>query len=223
MSMTSKSRLVLMLAAATAATLVAGVETSSAADNARASDTPLSSIRFESVAVETSASDSNFTVIDSRFEETAAAGAFFGIIGAGVSSGIAAGEDDKKADRFREGAAAIDISGLLTSAASEALAARADPPLAEMKDGASHVLVIEIRNWGLIRVERDDPRLRAFLNLSWRILDGKGKTVFEKKRENSVSSAMRLLDEYSDESLKSEIESLATKAGRQVAYQIIYR
>jgi opacity protein-like surface antigen len=210
-------------AALVAATAAAAYDKPPQTVNAGASDQPLSSISFESITVEASASDSNFTLIDSRFEETAAAGAFFGIIGAGVSSGIAAGEDDKKADRFREGAAAIDLSGLLTSAASEALAARANPPLAEMKDGSSHVLVIEIRNWGLIRVERDDPRLRAFLNLSWRILDGKGKTVFEKKRENSVSSAMRLLDEYSDESLKSEIESLATKAGRQVAYQIIYR
>lgn len=185
--------------------------------------TDIGAISFESVYVETSASDSNFTVIDSRFDETAAAGVFFGLLGASINSGINAGEDDKKADIFRAGAEEIDLAGILTASASQTLAARAEPPSAPTKADASHILLIEIRNWGLIRAAKDDPRLRTFLNLTWKVLDKKGAILFEKKRENAIASTSRRLDEFDDATLKEEVESLAQKAGAQIAYQIIYR
>lgn len=183
----------------------------------------LKTIPFESVFVETSADDSNFTLIDSRFDETATAAVLFGVVGASINSSVNAGEDDKKADVFRASANAIDLAGLLTASASDTLAARAAPPGAPTKADASHVLLIEIRNWGLTRAAKDDPRLRTFLNLTWKVLDGKGAVLFEKKRENAVAPTLRRLEEFDDATLKTEIETLAQKAGAQIAYQIIYR
>lgn len=183
----------------------------------------LADLSIEDIFVETSAADSSFIVVDSRFDETATAGAIFGLGGALINSGINASEDDKKADRFRKGAAAIDLSAILMRSTTDRLTARANPPVAASKEEGSHVLLLEIRNWGLTRTERGDPRLRTFLNLSWRILDAKGDTVFEKKRENVVSPTMRRLDEFTDEIIKSEMESLAAKSGQQIAFQIIYR
>jgi len=183
----------------------------------------LSAIKIESVFVETSASDSNFTVIDSRFDETATAGVLFGVLGSSINSGINAGEDDAKADVFRAGAEAIDLSGILTASAVGTLAARAQPPVAPSKADASHILLIEIRNWGLTRAARDDPRLRTFLNLTWKVLDQNGDVLFEKKRENAVAPTLRRLEEFDDATLKTEIETLAQKAGAQITYQIIYR
>lgn len=183
----------------------------------------LASISFTSIAVETSAADSNYTVVDSRFEETGTAGALFGMLGATINSGINAGEDNKKADRFREAAANIDLAGIINKSANDLLAARGNPPLAPSKAEASHTLLIEIHNWGLIRSTTDDPRLRVFLNLSWKVLDAKGKVAFEKKRENAVGPTLRPLDEYTNEILTAEMETLAAKAGPLIAYQIIYR
>jgi hypothetical protein len=209
-----------LLAAAVSSAAFGATEPQNAAKGEKAA---LSTIEFASIAVETSSEDSNFTVIDSRFDETATAGAFLGVLGASVNSGINAGEDNKKADRFREAAAKIDLAGLISKSASDRLAVRANPPLAASKADASHVLVIELRNWGLIRADRDDPRLRTFLNLSWKIVDQKGATVFEKKRENAVSPTLRALEEVNDQVLTTEMETLASKAGQQIAYQIIYR
>lgn len=183
----------------------------------------LKAIPFESVFVETSADDSNFTLIDSRFDETGTAAVLFGVVGASINSSVNAGEDDKKADVFRAGANAIDLAGLLTASARDTLAARAAPPSAPTKADASHVLLVEIRNWGLTRAAKDDPRLRTFLNLTWKVLDGKGAVLFEKKRENAVAPTLRRLEEFDDATLKTEIETLAQKAGAQIAYQIIYR
>lgn len=191
----------------------------------------LASISFTSIAVETSAADSNYTVVDSRFDETSGGAAVLGALGGvlgtvvttSLNSGINAGEDNKKADRFREAAAKIDLAGFINKSANELLAARGNPPIAPSKAEASHTLLIEIHNWGLIRSTTDDPRLRVFLNLSWKVLDAKGKVVFEKKRENAVGPTLRPLDEYTNEILTAEMETLAAKAGPLIAYQIIYR
>jgi hypothetical protein len=212
-------------AAFAAACLAAAIVFSGAAD-AREKPQPaqaLADIGISSIAVDVAADDSNFTVIDSRFDETATAGALLGVLGASINSGINAGEDDKKADPFRAGAAGIDLAAILRGSAGETLAARANPPVAESRADASHSLIIEIHNWGLIRASRDDPRLRAFLNLSWKITDAKGRTVFEKKRENAVAPELRPLSDHSDETLKADIEALAAKTGALIAYQIIYR
>lgn len=183
----------------------------------------LSSISFTSIVVETSAADSNYTVVDSRFDETGTAGALFGMLGASINSGINASEDNEKADRFREAAAKIDITGIISKSASDLLSARANPPLAPSKEEASHTLLIEIRNWGLIRADKEDPRLRVFLNASWKVLDAKGDVVFEKKRENAVGPTLRPLDEFTNEIFTAEMEALAAKTGPLIAYQIVYR
>lgn len=216
-------RSLILNAAFPAACLAAALLPADAAETRRkpAPAASLADLEIETIAVSASAADSNFTVIDSRFDETATAGALLGVLGASINSGINAGEDDKKADPLRAGAAGIDIAGILTKSAGETLAARQSPPVAET--GASHTLVIEIHNWGLIRASRDDPRLRAFLNLSWKIEDAKGKALFEKKRENAVAPELRPLADHSDESLKADVEALAAKAGALIAYQIIYR
>lgn len=213
----------LSVAAAIAHPVGAYAHAAAATSSASIDNQTLSGITFENIAVETSSHDSNYTVVDARFNETATAGALFGIVGAGISSGVAAGQDDQKADRLRETARAIDLAGILTNSASAVLAQQSNPAVADSKDAASHLLRIEIRNWGLIRAERDDPRLRTFLNLTWRILDRNGETVFEQKRQNAVTSTLRPLDQFTDEIFTSEMESLAAKAGQQIAYQIIYR
>lgn len=211
------------------ATMAASISISSAApDTANAKKreaAPLSSIAFTSIVVESSAADSNYTVIDERFDETSAGGLLFGggMLGAALNSGLNAGQDNTKADRFREAAAKIDIAGIITKSANDLLTSRANPPVAPSKEEASHTLLIKIHNWGLIRADQEDPRLRAFLNLSWEVLDAKGDAVFEKKRENAVGPTLRPLDEYTNEILTAEMEMLAAKAGPLVAYQIIYR
>jgi hypothetical protein len=213
-----------LIALAAAAVSISAAVAAPASENAKKGEqVALSSISFTSIAFETSAADSNYTVIDSRFDETAAAGALFGLLGASLNSGINAGEDNEKADRFREAAAKIDLVGIITKSVNDMLTARADPPVAASREEASHVLHIEIRNWGLIRSAKDDPRLRGFINLSWKILDADGKTVFEKKRENAVSPTLRPLDEYTNELLTADIETLAAKTGPLIAYQIVYR
>jgi len=209
-----------------AAACLAAAALSFGAADAREKPQPaqtLAAIGISAIAIEVAADDSNFTVIDSRFDETATAGALLGVLGASINSGINAGEDDRKADPFRAGAAGIDLAAILRASAGDTLAARANPPVAEGKADASHSLIIEIHNWGLIRASREDPRLRAFLNLSWKIADAKGKTVFEKKRENAVAPELRPLADHSDETLKADVEALAAKAGALIAYQIIYR
>lgn len=200
---------------------VAGADTPKS--GARGKAATLSSVALSKLTVETSSSDSNYTVVDSRFDETGTAGALFGIVGASVNSGINAAEDGKKADRFREAAAKIDLAGFLTRSAAERLGAQDNPALATAKAEASHALVIEIHNWGLIRAARDDPRMRSFLNVSWKILDAKDSVVFEKSRENAVSPTLRALGDFTDEILTTEMETLASKTGQQIAYQIIYR
>ncbi len=222
-SVKSIVRLVLSAHAAVLAVTEVALAAPDSTNRKKSAQVALSSIVFTSIAVETSATDSNYTVVDSRFDETATAGALFGVLGASISSGINAGEDNKKADRFREAAAKIDLAGIINKSANDLLAARGNPPLAPPQEDASHTLLIEIRNWGLIRSTQDDPRLRAFLNLSWKVLDAEGNIVFEKKRENAVGPTLRLLDEYSNEILTAEMETLAAKAGPLVAYQIIYR
>ncbi len=193
------------------------------AAKSKSSEGDLAAIAVSAIYVEIATGDSNFTVIDSRFDETATAGVLLGIVGAGINSGINAGEDNKKADVYRAEAATIELASILERSAEDTFALRSEPPLAAEKSAASHVLVIEIRNWGLSRADKDDPRLRAFLNLTWRIEDPKGKTLFEKKRENNVASTMRRLEETDIETFKSEMTAIAEKAGKQIAYQVIYR
>ena len=183
----------------------------------------LRDIEIDSLFIDVSEDDSNFTVIDARMDETGTAGALFGIVGAGINSANNAGQDDKLADTLRDAAAEIDLSALLSGAISSTLADRQALPLPETQGEASHTLLVEIRNWGLMRQNREDKRMRVFLNLTLSVLDDKQKTVWEKKRENAVGGDAAMFEEFTGERLKSELTALAEKSGKYIAYQIIYR
>lgn len=183
----------------------------------------LRDIEIESLFIDVSEDDSNFTVIDARMDETATAGVLFGIVGAGINSASNAGQDDKLADTLRDAAAEIDLQTLLSDAITSTLAERQALPLSEAQSEASHTLLVEIRNWGLMRQNREDQRMRVFLNLTLSVLDDKQKTVWEKKRENAVGGDAALFEEFTAERLQGELTALAEKSGKYIAYQIIYR
>ena len=201
---------------------VLGMIISPAPSRAQA-DVSLRDIEIVSLFVEGSEDDSNFTVIDSRMDETGTAGVFFGVVGAGLNSAANASEDDKKADTLRAAADELDLQALLADAVAGTIAAKETPPLSGDRGAASHVLLVEIRNWGLMRKSRDDERMRVFLNLTLSLLDPKGKTVWEKKRENAVGADAANFEDYDGALLAAEMTALAEKTGKYVAYQIIYR
>jgi len=183
----------------------------------------LSDIAFNSLFIEVSVEDSNFTVVDARMDENYTAGAFFGVVGAGLSSAGAAGQDDKKADIFREGAAQIDLSSMLRESIIETLSSSDNLNLMDDKASASHTLLVEIRNWGLLRKSQENREMRTFLNLTLEIINNRGQVVWEKKRENAVSEKSALFETYTDEIIEAEMAALAKKTGQFIAYQIIYR
>jgi hypothetical protein len=186
-------------------------------------DSSLRDVDIASLYIDVSDEDSNFTVIDARMDETMTAGVFFGIVGAGINSASNASQDDKLADTLREAAAEIDLKTALTGAIAETLSGKDALPLAADRSEASHTLLVEIRNWGLMRKSREDERMHVFLNLSLSVLDAKGKPVWEKKRENAVGAEAAAFEDFTGERLQSEMAALAEKSGKFVAFQIIYR
>ncbi len=186
-------------------------------------ETQLAEIEFETLFIEISEEDSNFTVVDARMDETATAAVFFGVLGAGLTSAGNAAHDDKKADTLREAAAKIDLSSLLLDAMNQTFASSEDIAMASGQDMASHTLVVEIRNWGLLRKNKESQEMRSFLNLTLKIRDNKNEIIWEKKRENAVGDKSSLFEDYTEEKLTSEMEAVAEKTGRYIAYQFIYR
>lgn len=183
----------------------------------------LGEIELGVLQIEVADSDSNFTVIDARYDETATAAVLFGLVGAAANSAANASADDNKADTLRAGAMEIELSKLIAEELARTLGMRPEFSLTTDAGAAANVLSVEVHNWGLIRVSRDDQRMRAFLNLSFKILDPKRRVLFEKKRENSVGQDMAPFPEWTDSRLKTESERLAKKAGQYIANQIIYR
>ncbi|MFZ5618173.1 MAG: hypothetical protein ACOZAA_12735, partial [Pseudomonadota bacterium] len=184
---------------------------------------PLSDIELSTVFIDVDDHDSNFTVVDARYDETATAAALFGLAGAALNSAANASQDDAKADTLRSAAKAIDIKGILERNLTETLGRRGELDIKTEKSAATHAIVVGIHNWGLSRMDRDDKRMRTFLNLSIRILDAKGHVVWEKTRENSVGQNPRLFEEFNSERLTSDMETLAAKAGQYIGNQINYR
>jgi len=195
-----------------------GVEPALARENV-----PLRDIPLENLFVEVSEADSNFTIVDARMDETATAAVLFGLVGAAISSVAVASEDDEKADRLRETAESIDVAGVLLAGINATLGANERIDMAADKSEASHILVVELRNWGLLRRSQEDNDMRAFLNLTLKIFDENETLLWEKKRENAVGSFSAPLEEFTDEKFSEEIEALVRKTGQYVGYQIIYR
>jgi hypothetical protein len=183
----------------------------------------LSDIELSTVFIEVDDNDSNFTVVDARYDETATAAALFGIAGAALNSAANASQDDKKADTLRSAAGSIDIKGILERNLIETLTRRGELDLKSEESTAAHTIVVGIHNWGLIRMGRDDKRMRTFLNLSMRVLDAKGQVVWEKKRENSVGQNPAMFEEFNGVRLTSDMEALAAKSGIYIGNQINYR
>lgn len=179
---------------------------------------------ISALATEVKEDDSEFEVIFSRMDETATAAVFFGMIGAVANSAINNSEDDERAAPLRETAAAIDLDGIISEALTARLASRDAVQLASAENAASHTLVVEIGEWGLVRrAQLPDTSMRAFLKLNLSLVDARGRRVWGPQREHSVGQMSGELADFTPELLRTEMEELARRAGNQVANRIIYR
>jgi hypothetical protein len=184
----------------------------------------LADIPIESLAIQVVQTPSVFTVIDSRMDETGTAAVFFGLIGAAINSADNNSEDRAKAAPLLETAEAIDLDGLIDQALRTRLAAAPAGHLNQAPAPASHTLVVTITEWGLIRkAQKPDTSMRAFLKLSLSINDASGKPVWGPQRDHSVGQMTADLPAFTPDVFKTEIETLATRAGVQVANKMIYR
>jgi hypothetical protein len=188
----------------------------------RAAD--LRQVEIQSLSVRIDASGDEFKVIDARMDETATAAVFFGLVGATINSAANASEDDAKADPLRPTADALPLEQLIGDALRARLASRNTIALAPSPQDASHTLVVEIGDWGLIRrAQRPDTYLRPFLKLNLSLLDARGRTVWGPQREHSISQTAAELSAFTPETFRLEMEALAARAGHQVANRLIYR
>lgn len=190
---------------------------------AQPSAATLADIDLATVVIKIDDGDANFTVIDARYDETATAAVLFGLAGAAINSAANASQDEKKADTLRAAADEISIKEILAENLTSTLAKKGELDLRSDKAEAAHTIEVGIHNWGLIRMSRDDKRMRVFLNLSMRVLDAKDRVVWEKKRENSVGQNPGSFEEFTPERLTTDMETLAAKAGQYIGNQINYR
>lgn len=191
------------------------VAPSTAQDRSRLTNFPITSLFYG-----TDISGARFEVVDSRFEETATAVVFFGLIGGLVNSGINGSEDSEKAKPYAEAVARLEPGRILGEKFASTLAAKAFP-MAPAEKGASHSLRIEIKEWGLTRTSMRDERLTTFIRLHVVMKQG-NKVVWDTYMKDSWDRAA-LLPEMTSEMLVEDIENLAAKLGERIAYEIIYR
>lgn len=187
----------------------------SAQDRSKLGNFPIASL-FHGVDL----SGASFQVVDSRFEETATATVFFGIIGGLVNSGINGDADYKKGLPYADAVAKLEPGRILNEKLGATLAARAHP-LAPAAKGASHALTVEIKEWGLTRTAMRDERLTTFIRVHLVMKQG-NKVVWDTYMKDSGERAA-VLPEMTSEMLVQDIESLAAKMGERIAYEIIYR
>lgn len=207
----------LMAALAACAVVFAAPIDAHAQNNAQLRD-----IQISSLATRVDDEDKEFEVIFSRMDETATAAVFFGIIGAVANSADNNAEDAERAEPYLAMADSIDLQGLIAAALNERLASRNPVPLAA--EGASHTLLVEIGEWGLIRrAQLPDTQMRAFLKVNLSLLDSRGRRVWGPQREHSVGQLSAELQDLPPDVLRAEIEELARRAGVQAANRIIYR
>lgn len=164
--------------------------------------------------------DSEFTVIYSRMEETATAAVAFGLIGAAINSSINDGEDEERAERFAETAAAIDVSALIESEILARLESK-EIPMASDEASASHVLKVEVKEWGLRKIAFHEDEMITFIRMRLTVRDGK-KLVWEKWHKQSGKEEI-LFDDYTVEAFDTNMRKLAKRVGKRIANEIIYR
>lgn len=165
----------------------------------------------------------NYTVINARMDETATAAVFFGIAGAVANSAINNSQDEEMASRWSEVAARLDISGLLEASFLETLNKSQAVSVAPDKDGASHTLRIALKDWGLIRRNRESGEFRAFINVNVLMTDKKKKTVWRSYPNRVGKFVSADLEDFSDDVFERELTTLAQRVGQNIAYEIIYR
>lgn len=177
----------------------------------------LGPVEIKSLSVSSEDSPGNFTVIDSRMQETATAAVLGGLIGAGINSAINKDEDDQKAERFVEAAEAVDVKALVTASIIETLEARDFP----LSDPSSHKLAIEIKDWGLTRISFREPQASVFLTV--RVVLNQDRKVIWDSHVKESGASKELLADITPEEFSDQITALARKTGKRIAYEIIYR
>jgi len=184
----------------------------------------LRDIPIERLAVRIDETDSEFTVVDSRMDETATAAVFFGLIGASINSATNNAEDDAKEAPLRPTAAAIDLDTIIAEAITTRLSSSGAIALASTSENASNTLVAEIGEWGLARrAQGADKSMRAFLKMNIRLVDARNRALWGPQREHSIGQMSAELTAFTPDVFRTEMETLAARAGRAVANHLIYR
>jgi hypothetical protein len=179
----------------------------------------LQAIPIAAVNLSVDDSDSHFMVVYERMGETATAAVFAGIIGAGINSAINADQDADLARPYLAAANALPLKDIIEKSIRSTLEDKG-MDLADAAE-ASHVLRVEIRDWGLLRTSFDSTQLTTFLKLHLIMKDGKERVwdVYQKE----VGKKPDNIENITPESLSAAMEKLAAKSGKRVAYEIIYR
>jgi hypothetical protein len=190
--------------------------------HAQRRDMRLADIQITSLATQVSDENAGFELIDRRMDETGTAGVMFGIVGAVVSSAHTAAQDDATAAPLVPTANSIDLDGLILQAINARLQERGTVPLAE--SGASHTLLVEIGEWGLVRrAAMPDLAMRTYIKLNVSVLDAEGRRVFGPERYHGIGQLNAPVADFTPDVFRAETEALAAQMGRQVANTIIYR
>lgn len=174
---------------------------------------------IDSLDIEMKSGQGNFMVIDARMRETATAAVFGGIIGASINSAVNADQDADAARPFEEAANGIDVAGLVEASLRKTLAAK-DFPMADA-GAASHILTLEVKDWGLSRVSFEKAEVAVFLKVSVVMKNGKTTTWDAYVKEAGRPSGY--LSEMTPERFSEDMKTLAAKTGKRIAYEIIYR
>lgn len=174
---------------------------------------------IDSLSIEMKPGNGTFMVVDSRMQETATAAVLAGIIGATINSAVNAEEDANKAKPFQQAADSLDVAGLVETALRKTLEGK-DFPIAD-QGLASHDLTLEIKDWGLSRVSFEKNDVAVFLKVAVVMKNGKTKTWDVYLKESGRSSGT--LYEITPETFSEDMQKLASKTGKRIAYEIIYR
>ena len=65
--------------------------------------------------------------------------------------------------------------------------------------------------------------MRTFLKLDVRIVDARGRTLWRSQREHFIGQMNAELSAFTPEVFTTEMQTVATNAGQQLANRIIYR
>ena len=168
------------------------------------------------ISVDIEASFDDFTLIDARMTETATAAVLFGVIGAGINSGINADQDRKKAAHYVPTAQEIDLAEILQSSILSVLEKRGYAS----QSGSDFNLSLEVKRWGLSRTSFEDSNFAPFLVIDVELADGR-ELKWEERMKESATDTYALPD-MTPELFDQEMRALTVKTGKRIAYEILY-